>query len=281
MVTVDTRPPSQSALRVAMLRAAHQLLDEPIILDDPFALQVLGDHISAAVREDRYTFNDPIMRTMRAAVIARSRYAEDMLHAAYARGTRQYVLVGAGLDTFALRNPYPDLRVYEMDLVDTQQWKTDNLRERPRATDYVSCNVNTESLLDALDRTSFDRTEPALFSWLGVTPYVEETSIRGVLRDVSRLAQGTVIVFDYRVATEALSPLEQAIEAHAAEIFRQMGEPWVASFTPERLQLLLRDCGLTSVEDLGTGEINARYYARRKDGLQSSGGGFRMTCASV
>jgi len=122
---VQSGEPSRTAWRVAMLRAAHQLLDEPIVLEDPMALQILGSEAERELREDPFLYNDPMARGLRAALVVRSRFAEDELARAVAAGVRQYVVLGAGLDTFAYRNPHAvaGLRVFEVDHPSTQQWK--------------------------------------------------------------------------------------------------------------------------------------------------------------
>ena len=116
--------PSRSALTVASLRAVHQLLDEPLVLPDPIALPLLGAPAEAALRDDPFVLNDPMSRGLRGALVARSRFVEDELFNCVAAGVRQYLVLGAGLDTFAYRNPYSDkgLRVFEVDHAGTQHW---------------------------------------------------------------------------------------------------------------------------------------------------------------
>ncbi len=121
--TVRQGIPSRSAQRVAALRAVHQLLDEPLVLCDPMALPLLGAPTGAALRDDPFALNDPISRGLRATLVARSRFVEDALSRCVAAGGRQYLLVGAGHDTFAYRNPYRDegLKVFELDHPGTQR----------------------------------------------------------------------------------------------------------------------------------------------------------------
>src|SRR5262245_21621582 len=117
--------PSATAYRVAMRRAAHQLLDEPKVLDDPVALRIVGPRAEASIRSDPRRFQSRVGRVLRAFLVARSRCAEDALKVAVAAGVRQYVVLGAGLDTFAYRNPYvaQSLRIFEVDHPATQGWK--------------------------------------------------------------------------------------------------------------------------------------------------------------
>src|SRR5579862_7238240 len=122
---VRSGEPSRTALRVAILRAAHQLLDDPIVLEDPVALPILGTKAEMELRDDPFQHNDPMSRGLRAALVIRSRVAEEELVRSVATGVRQYVVLGAGLDTFAYRNPHraSGLQVFEVDHPSTQQWK--------------------------------------------------------------------------------------------------------------------------------------------------------------
>src|SRR6267378_6394098 len=136
---------SRTAERVAIRRAAHQLLDQPRVLDDPLALRIIGSEAEEALRsnpKEDHSFS----RAFRAFMAARSRYTEDELAGAFAQGVRQYVVLGAGLDTFAYRNPHSGLRVFEVDHPATQEWKRDQLRTAEIAvpTEAVSVPVNFE-----------------------------------------------------------------------------------------------------------------------------------------
>src|SRR5262249_34831577 len=126
---VNEGEPSRTAFHVATMRGAHQLLDEPPVLLDPIALPILGAEREAQVRADPYKYNDPALRVLRASVVLRSRFVEDELARDVSAGIRQYVVLGAGLDTFAYRNPYPAnlLRIFEVDHPSTQQWKRNSL----------------------------------------------------------------------------------------------------------------------------------------------------------
>ncbi|MDF0732747.1 class I SAM-dependent methyltransferase [Pseudomonas entomophila] len=269
-----------SALRVAMARAVHQLLDEPRVFEDVYALPVLGERLSASLRDDPFRFNDPVMRTIRAAVVARSVYAEQKLAQGIDGGIRQYVLLGAGLDTYALRQTAPNLTVYEVDLPAALASKRASMQAlsvcAQEAARHVPCDLQHEALLTALQAHGFKLDQPAFVSWLGVTPYLGTDRVEQTLEALGQLAPGSQVVFDYRVAPALLSPLEQAMEAHAAELFARMGEPWRSSFEPAQLRRMLEAAGFAWGEDLGSEEINQRYFPRRKDGLQASGGGFRL-----
>jgi len=273
---------SPSALRMAMLRAVHGLLDEPLVLHDPHALDILEPALARALREDPFSLNDPMSRTMRAGIVARSRYAEDALHAAVAQGLRQYVVLGAGWDTLALRNPWPgQLEVYEVDRPAMQQVKRARVQALPaplaaQAPRWVAADLSHQSLSDALASAGFDPCQPACIVWLGVTPYLAPAAVEAVMGDAASMSAGSVLVLDYRVSNHLLAPLERMMAEHSAKAFAAMGEPWLSDYEPEALHAQLQALGWSVQEDLDAAQINTRYFLRRRDGLQTAGGGFRF-----
>ncbi len=276
---------SQSARRVAITRAVHQLLDEPVVLPDPFALTILGAAMEQAVRDDPFQFNDMPMRGMRASIVARSRLAEDELQRALASGVRQYVVLGAGLDTFALRNPYRQagLRTFEVDHPATQKHKLEVLARAgivlPGSAQYVPVDFEKDDLEMRLHAAGFRFDEPACFSWLGVTVYLSHDAVLETLRFVAARPPGSSITFDYRIPSATLPPIEKAIAEYSAGLFAAMGEPWISAFEPDALRQTLQTIGFGNLENLGPADLNARYFDRRRDGLQTGDGGFRFVCA--
>jgi len=260
--------PSVTAQRAALLRAAHQVLDHPPILDDPLALRLIDPAGAEALRTGTARLQAPALKALRVSIALRSRYAEDRLAAAFARGVRQYVVLGAGLDTFAYRNPHPDgLRVYEVDHPATQAWKRAQLAEvgiaLPPSLTFVPIDFETETLDAALRASGFRTDEPAFFSWLGVTMYLSREAVMQTLRLIAATcAPGSEIVFSYVVSPSQFSE-------HAALV----GEPWRTFFDPPALQADLRRLGFRDIEDLGSEEANARYCAQRADGLRVGGSG--------
>jgi methyltransferase (TIGR00027 family) len=281
---VRTGKPSRTAWRVATLRAAHQLLDEPLVLSDPIALPILGPHAEAELREDPFVYNDPTSRGLRAAVVVRSRFAEDELARAVATGVRQYVVLGAGLDTFAYRNPHKagGLRVFEVDHLSTQQWKRDCLKDAgiPIPEDLIFAPVDFEhgTLAQGLAEAGFRTDLPACFSWLGVTMYLTEAAILELLRFVASLPKLSSIIFDYRVPASMLDPVQQAVGELMAQRAAAVGEPWVSAFDPVLLRQQVLELGFSEAETWEPDELNRCYLHRRKDGLRSGG---RIMCARV
>src|SRR5262249_40747077 len=187
--------PSRTAHRVALRRAAHQLWDIPRVFDDPIALKILPADASAELAGSRLSDSTPA-RYLRAFMVARSRFAEDHLANAVARGVKQYVVLGAGLDTFAYRNPFPDLHVYEVDFPATQAWKRELLHlgkiSIPANLTFAPVDFEKDTLHEGLRHAGFKADEAAFFSWLGVTPYLAESTVLTTLRWIAQHRQNGV-----------------------------------------------------------------------------------------
>ena len=277
--------PSRSALSVASLRAVHALLDEPLILSDPIALPLLGAPTEAALRADPFALNDPLSRGLRAALVARSRFVEDELASCVAAGVRQYLVVGAGLDTFAYRHPYRDegLRVFEVDHPGTQRWKQRLLAEAgiavPASLTFVPADFERDDLASALRQAGFRADQAACVGWMGVTMYLTADAVAATLRTVAGFAAGSRLCFDYRVPVAMLNPVDRVIGEVMEQRVAALGEPWLSAFDPAELQRQLLELGFRTAESATPDALNARYFARRKDGLRV-GGGVRLMCAT-
>jgi methyltransferase (TIGR00027 family) len=276
--------PSRTALRVALRRAAHQLYDAPpLVLDDPIAVAILGTAYSEELRRTPNRPDRPYSVALRAFVVARSRYAEDTLASAVAQGVTQYVLLGAGLDTFAHRNPYPQLRVFEVDHPTTQQWKRELVETgglpNPANLTYVPVDFERESLAGQLHSAGFHPEVPAFFAWLGVVPYLTLEAFRLTIGFISARPAGSGIVLDYVQPRSALPFLEKlALDSLAARV-KLAGEPFRLFFTPAEIAAELT--AFRNREDLGSDEINTRYFANRTDNLKLLGAAGRLLSASL
>ena len=281
---VRSGEPSRTAHLAATLRAAHQLLDEPRVLDDPLAIRLLGAAAEAALRADPFVLNDPVARGLRAAVVARSRFVEDELAACVARGVGQYLVLGAGLDTVAFRRAGtdPGLRVFEIDHAGTQRWKCSLLADAgiglPRSLTLVPMDFEQDDLAQVLLQAGFRMDQPACVSWMGVTPYLTPEALHRTLAALAGLAAGSAVCFDYRVPPALLGPVDRAIDDFISQRAAAAGEPWLSGFEPEALERQLLELGFGSAVTTTPDELNARYFARRKDGLRT-GGSFRILCA--
>jgi methyltransferase (TIGR00027 family) len=272
---MDEHRPSTTAQRVALRRAAHQLLDDPKILDDPIALRIIGRESALLLQADPAHFEEmPLAPYLRASMAARSRYAEDELALGIQRGVTQYVILGAGLDTFAYRNPHPTgtLRVFEVDHPRTQVWKRDRLEEGgiplPADLTFVPVDFETQTLADGLAMAGVDPNNITFFSWLGVTPYLTLEAIMATLRCIASFPPGSGVVFEYMIPPSQLTETQRIYFDLLAARVASVGEPWLTFFNPPDLIDLLRGMGFSHLIDNGPVEINARYCGNRTDGLR-------------
>jgi len=259
---------SMTAMGVASRRAAHQLLDDhPKVLDDPIAIPILGPEFYA----DPVRHADPRSRAFRAFMVARSRYAEDNLAAAVAAGVRQYVLLGAGLDTFAYRNPFPQLRVFEVDFPSTQELKRGKLCAaaivEPANLTFVPLDFEHRTLAEGLADAGFDARQPACFTWLGVIPYLTLAAFRSTLDFIAAMPAGSGVSFDYSLSDQELSPRLQAARKSLAARVAAAGEPFQLYFRSEQMENELKSAGFSRIEQLDVFDLNARYFHNRSDGL--------------
>jgi methyltransferase (TIGR00027 family) len=266
---------SRTAQRVAIRRAAHQLLDQPRVLDDPLALRIIGSEAEDTLRSNPKE-DHAFSRAFRAFMAARSRYAEDELAHAVARGVTQYVVLGAGLDTFAYRNPHPELRVFEVDHPATQAWKREQLQAAgiavPASLTFVPVDFERQTLADGLGQSGFDAGAAAFFSWLGVTPYLTREACMITLSFVAKMPAGSGVVFDFAVDRALLNPGQRmALDALSRRVARY-GEPLQLFLDPGKLQDELKSLGFGRTEFLQGKELNARYFKDRDDGLLVRGG---------
>jgi methyltransferase (TIGR00027 family) len=269
-------PPKRSALMVALIRAAHQLLDSPIVFPDPVAIKILGKSEEQSLRDDPDRFNSSAYKSLRASLVIRSRLASDIWTDAISSGATQYVILGAGLDTSAYRIPLdPNVRIFEVDLPATQAWKRHCLKEagveEPPNITFVPVDFESSTLAEMLEKAGFFREKESFFSWLGVTMYLEEAAVFETLSYIVSLAPGTSVLFDYGLSLDLLAPRERpALEALSART-AEHGEPWKTFFYPEAHAAKLRNLGFSKMMDYGAHELNERYLSGREDGLRKSG----------
>jgi methyltransferase (TIGR00027 family) len=274
--------PSRTALRVALRRAAHQLYDaKPLVLDDPIAIPILGNAYAEELHRTPTRPDRPFSIALRAFLVARSRYAEDKLARAVSEGVMQYVLLGAGLDTFAHRNPYPHLRVFEVDHPATQQWKRELLETgdlpTPANLTYVPVDFERQSLPEQLHSAGFNPLNATLFAWLGVVPYLTLEAFRFTINFIAAQPHGTGVILDYSQPRSALPFLERLAHDSLASRVQLAGEPFQLFFTPTEIASQLT--AFRDLEDMGSAEINARYFTDRTDNLKVLGSAGRLLSA--
>lgn len=263
--------PDPTAVRTALWRALHTLIDEPPhVLEDTVGLRIAG--VDDAWRE-RPDMNPEHTRASRSSILARARATEDTVNSC---GAEQYVVLGAGLDTFAQRHPGP-VRVFEVDAPATQAWKRARLTElgllQTRRLRLVPVDFEAgESWLDKAISAGLDPALPTAVSMLGVTMYLTREAISSTLRAAASLAAGSVMVFSYSRPIEMAPEPIRPLLANAAAGAEASGHPWLSLLTPDEAAALARDAGFGSVRVVTSSELHERYFADRRDGLSPEGG---------
>jgi methyltransferase (TIGR00027 family) len=253
--------PSRTALLVARQRAAHQLLDHGSILNDPFAMKILREDEKDVLQ---FASSHPLASIGRLLAAARSRIAEDALSEAVERGVRQVVILGAGLDTFALRNPHGarQIRIYEVDHPATQAWKRQRLAEAqfslPPWLIFVPVDFERDDLGEALAGAGFQQNSPAFFTWLGVVPYLTQEAIGSTL-DYMASIQNSEVVFDYMEPPQAFSEEMRELVKERTKQLEKMDERWASHLEPAGMAAILRAHGFSNIEDTNFQEITSRF----------------------
>jgi len=262
--------PSRTALGAAIHRAAHQVQEGGRVLADPLALRILGVGAEAAVHAAGL---DPAHGRLRLFVAFRSRFAEDALKRAFDGGVRQLVVLGAGLDTYAYRNPLGEaLRMFEVDHPATQAWKLRRLAEAgipvPANLAHVPVDFERADLAEALAGAGFDPAWPAFFSWLGVVPYLTGEAVFSTLGWIASLPGGAQVVFDYgNPAAPGAAADREALARRVAAV----GEALKSEFETGELHARLARLGFQVVEDLGPARIRERIQGVKGDGPDRGG----------
>jgi methyltransferase (TIGR00027 family) len=272
--------PSRTALMIARQRAAHQVLDHGSILYDPFAMKILREQEKDVLQ---FANQHPLASIGRLVTTARSRIAEDALSIAVERGVRQIVILGAGLDTFALRNPHStqQIRIYEVDHAATQAWKRQRLGEAQIALPpwliLVPVDFERDDLGEKLVAAGFEQNLPAFFTWLGVVPYLTEDAIGRTLNYMSSI-QNSEVVFDYTEPPEAFSEEMRETVTKRTEQLEKIGERWASRFEPAGIAAILRSHGFSAIADISFQEIASRF-GRAVQGLAPGHAGVHVVHA--
>jgi methyltransferase (TIGR00027 family) len=263
------RAASRTAHNVAVLRAAHLVVDgEPPVLNDTVVARLFGGGLEARIRAHADDFQAPDTRDLRSYVVLRSRFAEDSLRDAVEDGAEQYVLLGAGDDTFAYRQPpwARRLTIVEVDHPASQAEKRAALAatgiEIPPNVRFADVDFERETLSHGLARCGVDTAKRTFFSWLGVTQYLTRDAIEATLRTVLSFPKRSAVV-----STFVQPNPDPAAAAKLAEGSASVGEPWISYFTPEELGAMLRSLGFSDASFLSREEAERRYYANRTDGF--------------
>ncbi|OGW41029.1 MAG: hypothetical protein A2X79_08565 [Desulfuromonadaceae bacterium GWB2_53_15] len=283
---------SRTAQMTAYSRGYHYDNDNPRIFDDCLANHILTKEERASIEEQMMAalrtinpagaaaFPDQaaalrwMMQAGAAApiVLARARYAEDLLETAVMEGAGQYVILGAGLDTFSFRRPdlVRNLTVFELDHPATQNYKRNRIQElgweQPSCLSYIPVDFTQDSLATALKRSNYDPRIPTFFSWLGVTYYLSRNEVHVTLQDIARNSPaGSSLVFDY-LDTDAYIPEKAAPRViRMLSSVREIGEPMQSGFDPRTIVEELKELGFCFQEDLSPWDIHSHYFLGRTD----------------
>ena len=268
--------PSRSALMAAVARAAHLEVDQsPFLFEDVLARRLLGTEADDLLSYHHTNGSHPVLMGTRLVVTARARYAEDRLADAVAGGIGQYVILGAGLDSFAYRSPLAaGLVVYEIDEPDTSSWKRTVLDavgiSVPAGVRFVPTDLGTVSLIDRLVEAGFDRARPTFLSWLGVTMYLERSAIERTLRAAARLAPGSELVFDHLLPPPQRDAAGAEYASLAEPVNTANGEPWITSLGLAEVRMSLAQTGLEAAAQPLLREWVAESYWQRSDAIRPS-----------
>jgi methyltransferase (TIGR00027 family) len=276
-VTEATEAPDNTAVRVALWRALHVEIDAPPhVFEDEIGLQLAAPDVDWRERGDMHPSGTS---RFRASIVARARFVEDLVVDQVGRGLEQYVILGAGLDTFAQRRPViaSRIRVFEIDQPVTQAWKHRRLVELgfgiPEWLRLVPVDFGAdESWWERIATAGFDATRPALVASAGVTMYLTREANAATLRQVAALAPGSTFVTTFLLPPELLDDEDRAGLEAAQRGARASGTPFVSFFAPEEMLALARESGFADARHVSAADLNARYFTGRTDGLRTSRG---------
>lgn len=277
MADTSNSAPDNTAVRVALWRALHVQVDAPPhVLEDEIGLALVAPDESWRKRPDMHAARTS---RSRASIVARARFIEGVVEERARHGVAQYVLLGAGLDTFVQRRAElaSRLSVFEVERPGTQSWKRSRLVELgfviPECLHFVPVDFEAnESWFDQIVRAGFRPLEPAVVASTGVAMYLTKEAIATTLRQVARLARGSTFAMSFMLPLNLVEPAERAGIEGAARGARAAGTPFISFFPPAEILALAREAGFTDVEHVSAAQLTERYFAGRADGLRPSSG---------
>ncbi len=266
--------PDNTAARTALWRALHVQIDaEPHIIEDEVGLILIAPSEGWQQRPDmKFT------KRLRASVVARARFTEDLILKENKRGINQYVILGSGLDTFAQRNPdiASDLQIFEIDRQDTLNWKQQRLIELgfeiPEYLHFVPVNFETDSWWEALLSSGFDSRKPAVVACTGVSLYLTKDAITSTLNQVAKLKPGSKLAMTFYLPMEFLDEEDKPMQQLAEKGAREAGTPMVSFFTPDDVVTSANKAGFKEVKTISTKDMEQLYFESRTDKLLPASG---------
>ena len=277
--------PDNTAVRVALWRALHLEVDSP----PPVFEDVVGLALAAPAEgwRDRPDMS-PFTRPFRASILARARFVEDLIIEQAERGVAQYVILGAGLDSFAQRRPKlaSRLLVFEIDRPGPQAWKRQRLVELgfgiPSYLRLVPVDFEAgDSWWQRLTESGFDSRRPTVVASTGVSMYLTNEAIIATLRQIATLAAGSTLAMSFMLPLDMADPKLRSWVQRAAAGARENGTPFISFFTPTEMLTLARDAGFTQVRHVSAAALAERYFAARQDGLRPPNNSEELLVASI
>ena len=273
---MTTKQPDNTALRTALWRALHVLTDEkPYVIDDKIGYDLIKPETEWQERPDmKYT------KRLRASIVARARFVEDVAKTEIANGIKQYVLLGAGLDSFAQRNTEisSQIDIYEIDQPDTLAWKEEKLIENGyKISDnlhFVPVDFETSSWWTELLSKGFDTNKKSVVSCTGVTLYLTKEAITDTLKKMTSLASGSTIAIAFYLPLEQLDEEDKPMQEIAIKGAAASGTPFVSFFSVEEIAKLADEIGLKEIQTVSTKDMTEKYFKNRTDNLAPASGEF-------
>jgi methyltransferase (TIGR00027 family) len=261
--------PDNTAVRTALWRALHVQIDaKPPILEDELGLKLVAPELGWQERPDmKFT------KRLRASIVARARFVEDLIIEQSKEGIAQYVILGAGLDTLAERRPdiASKLQIFEIDQPETLAWKEMRLKElgydTPSSLHFVAVDFETSSWWDELLRSGFDVTKPAVVACTGVSLYLTKEAIIATLRQLAALAPASKIAMTFYLPIELLEEEDRPLMEMSIKGASAAGTPFVSFFTPEEILQIGRQAGFKDVRAVSTKDMESMYFSGRPDDL--------------
>lgn len=268
------KEPDNTAVRTALWRALHVLADaKPYILEDEVGLQLIAPPVDWQQRPDmKFT------KRLRASIVARARFIEDLIVEESKRGIDQYVILGAGLDSFALRRMdiASQLQIYEIDQPDTLAWKQQRFIELsfsiPAYLHFVPVNFETSSWWDALSKQGFNISKPAVVACTGVTLYLTKEAITATLKQLANLAPGSTLAMTFYLPVQLLDEEDKPMQEIAEKGARASGTPFISFFAPDEVLALAYEAGFKKAGTISTKDMEELYFKDRSDKLLPASG---------
>ena len=263
------KEPDNTAVRTALWRALHMQMDaKPYVLEDKIGLKLIDPPNDWQQRPDmKFT------KRLRASIVARARFIEDLIIEQSKHGISQYVILGAGLDTFVQRRPdiASKLQIYEIDQPDTLTWKQQRLIELgfgdPEYLHFVPVNFETSSWWEQLLKAGFNANKPAVVACTGVSLYLTKDAITSTLNQIATLASGSKLAMTFYLSTELLDEEDKPMQEIAEKGARAAATPFVSFFAPNEILALAREAGFKEAKTISTKDMEQYYFTNRTDNL--------------